>query len=221
MKKILISMLIIIPALLLAGCGNSENKQNYEAQKLSSVNTENQNNTANQPPSSNQTPAEEPKQPNEESKPPIEETLYEFSTPIKAKSENRLNNIRLTCEKLNETIVENESEFSFCNTVGQATSSKGYKKADVIINKRTVQAIGGGMCQVSTTLYNAVLGVQNLEVTERHSHDKPVNYIEDGKDATISYGSLDFKFKNHTGKKIKIYSSSDNVNVTVKIVSIS
>lgn len=214
MKKILLSIFIIIPALLLVGCGESENKQNYEAQKLSSVNTENKNNTADQPPTSNQSS-------NEESKPPVEEALYEFSTPIKAKSENRLNNIRLTCEELNETIVENGSEFSFCNTVGQASSSKGYKKADVIINKRTVQAIGGGMCQVSTTLYNAVLGVPNLEVTERHSHDKPVNYIEAGKDATISYGSLDLKFKNNTGKKIKIYASSDNVNVTVKIVSVS
>lgn len=77
------------------------------------------------------------------------------------------------------------------------------------------------MCQVSTTLYNAALAVPDIEITERHGHDKPVHYVEEGKDATVSYGSVDLKFTNNTGKDIKIYASSDDTIVTVKIVSLS
>ena len=114
-----------------------------------------------------------------------------------------------------------KKNFRFVVPLAKHHQAKDEKKADVIVNKQIVQAIGGGMCQVSTTLYNAVLGVPGLEVTERHSHDKPVNYVESGKDATISYGTLDFKFVNKTGNKIKIIASNDENTVTIKINSIS
>ena len=78
-----------------------------------------------------------------------------------------------------------------------------------------------GNCQVSTTLYNAVLASNGLEVVERHVHEKKVPYIEKGKDATIAFPSLDFKFKNNLENQIKIYAETDGNTLTVRIVKVS
>ena len=83
------------------------------------------------------------------------------------------------------------------------------------------RVVGGGNCQISTTIYNAALGVNGLEVTERHEHDMPVAYVEDGKDATVSYGSLDLKFKNNNDFDIKLTCETKDDKVTVKIFRIS
>ena len=79
---------------------------------------------------------------------------------------------------------------------------------------------GGGNCQVSSTLYNAVLAVPNLTVIERHEHSNYVPYVQKGKDAAVAYGSYDFKFRNDTGNDIKITCSSDGSNVTANLISI-
>lgn len=79
---------------------------------------------------------------------------------------------------------------------------------------------GGGNCQVSSTLYNAVLKVPNLKVTERHEHSNSVPYVKKGKDAAVASGSYDFKFVNNTGNKIKITASCDKNNVYIKIFKI-
>lgn len=79
---------------------------------------------------------------------------------------------------------------------------------------------GGGNCQVSSTLYNAVLAVSSLKVTERHEHSNDVPYVKDGKDAAVAYGIYDFKFINNTGYDIKIKASTDGLNVTISINSI-
>ena len=78
-----------------------------------------------------------------------------------------------------------------------------------------------GNCQVSSTLYNAVLASPELEVIERHEHEKKVPYIEKGKDATIAFPSLDFKFKNNSANKIKLYAETDGNTLTIRIVKIS
>ena len=225
MKKLVYSLLIILPIFILSGCKNSEQSntsdgRNFEVSRTSIVsNEQNPNNSISENDKNTENPKNESND-TEENK-PVETTLYEFSTPIKSKSSNRLQNIQVTCGFLNGATVNNGEEFSFCNTVGQVSSDKGYKKADVIINSKVQQALGGGMCQVSTTLYNAALGVSGIEITERHPHAKPVDYIEQGKDATISYGTLDLKFKNNTGNTIKIYATGDNGVVNVKIVSVT
>ena len=82
------------------------------------------------------------------------------------------------------------------------------------------KGFGGGNCQVSSTLYNAVLAVSSLKVTERHEHSNDVPYVKDGKDAAVAYGSYDFKFINNTGYDIKIKASTDGLNVTISINSI-
>lgn len=81
--------------------------------------------------------------------------------------------------------------------------------------------MAGGNCQVSSTLYNAVLAVPELTVTERHEHGKPVAYVEQGKDAAVSYGSMDLKFVNTLDTDIKITSSTDGENVYAQIYKIT
>ncbi|NLC87372.1 MAG: VanW family protein [Clostridiaceae bacterium] len=88
----------------------------------------------------------------------------------------------------------------------------------MIINHKTEKGIGGGNCQVSSTLYNAILLVPSLEVLERHEHGKDVTYVPDGKDAAVSYGSLDLKFKNNSNKSIRIEASSNNSSITIRLV---
>jgi len=152
---------------------------------------------------------------------PSETQIADFTTKIYTKDKERQNNVSLTCSSLNDTYVENGSTFSFCDTVGKATTSKGYQKADVFQDGEKVQALGGGNCQVSSTLYNAVLKVPELEVTERHEHSNSVPYVSKGKDAAVAYGSYDFKFVNHTGNTIKIIASCDKSYVYIKIFKIS
>lgn len=149
-----------------------------------------------------------------------EEELASYSTNLGSSTENRLTNIRITCGKLNETIVENGETFSFCDKTGPSTAEEGYKEATVFQNGKKVQALGGGNCQISSTLYNAVLDVSNLKVVERHEHGKKVSYVPDGKDAAVAYGSIDFKFTNNTGSRIKLYFSTDDKEVSVKIVKL-
>ena len=126
--------------------------------------------------------------------------------------------MEITTSTLDGTIVKNGETFSFCNTVGPATSSKGYLEADIYDhNGNKKKGYGGGNCQVSSTLYNAVLAVSNLTIIERHPHSNHVPYVPNGKDAAVAYGSYDFKFRNDTGNDIKILSSVTDglVNVTL------
>ena len=111
--------------------------------------------------------------------------------------------------------------FSFCNTVGKATPERGYQKADVFDKDgNRIKGYGGGNCQISSTLYNAVLALPNLSVVERHEHGEKVYYVPEGKDAAVAYGSIDFKFKNNYEYDIKIYASSDKNNIYVQIVKL-
>ena len=151
-----------------------------------------------------------------------EEEISSFSTKIYTKDSARQNNVSITCSSLNGTIIKNGTTFSFCNTLGPSTSAKGYQEADIFDqdgNKK--KGLGGGNCQVSTTLYNAVLKVTGLAITERHEHSNKVPYISSGKDAAVAYGSYDLKFKNNTGFDIKISASATENNVSVKLYKIN
>ena len=154
--------------------------------------------------------------------PKKEEEISSFSTKIYTHDSARQNNIYITCSALTDTVVTNGSTFSFCNTLGPSTSAKGYQEADIFDkdgNKK--KGLGGGNCQVSTTLYNAVLKVSSLEVTERHEHSNKVPYIANGKDAAVAYGSYDFKFVNNSGSDIKIVASATNNNVSITLYKIN
>jgi len=107
----------------------------------------------------------------------------------------RNKNISLACNTLNGTIVRPGEEFSFNDTVGQRTTEKGYGPAGAYNNGEVVQEIGGGVCQVSTTLYNAILRA-GLKITKRQSHTFEPSYVTPGMDATVSWGGPDFRFAN-------------------------
>ena len=151
---------------------------------------------------------------------PKEEELSSFSTDLGSSPEGRLTNIRITCSKLNGCTVAKGETFSFCGTIGPSTAEDGYKEASVFVNGETVQALGGGNCQVSSTLYNAVLAVPDLEVKERHAHGKSVTYVPKDRDAAVSYGSLDFKFRNDSNSDICINASSDNNTISITLLNI-
>lgn len=149
-----------------------------------------------------------------------ETEVASFTTKIYNKDKERQNNIGITCNSINGKVVQPGETFSFCNTVGKATTAKGYEKADIYVDGEKKQGLGGGNCQVSTTLYNAVAEVETLEVTERHQHSGHVPYIAEGKDAAVAYGSYDFKFVNNTGSAIKILMENSDSNITAKILRV-
>lgn len=150
-----------------------------------------------------------------------EEEISSFSTAIKDNEQGRLTNISLTCSALNNTIIKKGETFSFNNVVGKPTVQRGYQEASIIIDHKTERGIGGGNCQVSSTLYNAVLNIPNLAIIERHEHGKDVTYVPEGKDAAVSFGSLDFKFRNDTQNDIKIEAASNNQTITIRLIQIN
>lgn len=151
---------------------------------------------------------------------PKETQIGTYSTIIKDTTPGRLTNIRITCDIINGHIVNPGENFSFNNVVGKPTAERGYQEAKIIIDHKTETGIGGGNCQVSSTLYNAVLSIPSLAIIERHEHGKDVTYVPKGKDAAVSYGSLDFKFKNNNNYKVRINLISDDKNITASLVKV-
>ena len=205
--------------------GSKKNEQgNYEA-KRTEANVNNIEESAKQEESKaeeNKTAEKEQTEQQENLQPQLVETeIASFTTKIVTKDASRQKNIGITCNTLNGTIIEAGATFSFCNTVGQATTAKGYEKADIFdANGKKKKGLGGGNCQISSTLYNAVLSVPSLKVVERHPHSNKVPYVATGKDAAVAYGSYDFKFQNNTGYKIKILASTSGAEVTTKIITL-
>jgi len=137
-----------------------------------------------------------------------EKVYGEFSTNITDKTPERLNNINLGVDKLNGATVNPGETFSFNTHIGPRNKETGFKEAIIFDGHgNKTDGYGGGICQISSTLYNAVLNA-GLEVTERHEHSREVPYIESGKDATVSYGAEDFKFKNTSNKTVTISAST-------------
>lgn len=141
--------------------------------------------------------------------------LGSFSTTIYDDSENRLNNIKVACNTLNGYILSPGEMFSFNEVVGPYSEDKGYMESfGLDSDGKRIKVIGGGVCQVSSTLYNLAMDL-NFDITERHQHSASVGYIELGKDATIAYGRLDLKFVNTSSYDIKFNVNCDNNTVTI------
>lgn len=158
---------------------------------------------------------------NEIQKENIEEELAEFSTRLPNDTQARDDNIKLACKTLNGTQVKSGETFSFWNNLGCPTKEKGYKEAKTFTaDGEVTQSYGGGVCQISTTIYNAVLKVEGLEIKERHEHSREVSYIEDGKDAAVSYNTADLKFKNTLNHDIKIEAKVEDDRVKIKLIRI-
>lgn len=135
--------------------------------------------------------------------------LGAFTTRYDPSNKNRANNVSISADKIDGTIIMPGETFSYNQTVGERTIAAGYKEAGAYSGGRVVQDVGGGICQTSSTLYNAVL-LANLEIVDRTNHQFLTSYVEAGKDATVTWGGIDFKFKNSRSYPIKIEASAKN-----------
>lgn len=145
--------------------------------------------------------------------------LGTFSTTYNTSNQNRITNLKLASEKIDGTIILPGETFSYNKVVGERTIAKGYKEAAVYAGGKVVDGIGGGICQLSSTLYNSVL-YANLEITSRSNHRFLTSYVTAGRDATVSWGTIDFCFKNTRSYPIKITSEVKNGVVTTSIYGI-
>ncbi len=139
-----------------------------------------------------------------------------FQTAYPYSSEERKNNIKLCAEFIGGITLMPYEEFSFNQRVGERTEERGFQSAKVIENGKFIDGIGGGVCQVSSTLYNAVL-LAGLKVTERHNHSMLVSYVEPSFDAMVSYGYADLKFINDTGGIIFLIASVKDDNILISV----
>ena len=131
-------------------------------------------------------------------------------------TENRIANLKLAVEACNGVELEPGQIFSYNDTLGPRTEERGYKEATVIVGGEHAQDIGGGICQISTTLFMACLQ-SDLTIVERHNHAARIDYVEDGLDAAVVWGGQDFRFQNSTAYPIKITASYDEREETVTV----
>ncbi len=140
----------------------------------------------------------------------------EFSTNYSNSTSERKHNIFLASKSINGVVLSPNQTFSFNKIVGERNEKSGYKTAKIILNGEYVDGVGGGVCQVSTTLYNAVL-LAHLKVTEKHAHSLMVSYVEPSFDAMVSGNNLDLKFSNDTFSPIYITAKANGNTLTFRI----
>ena len=148
----------------------------------------------------------------------INTRISSFSTNFASSAEGRAANIGLSTKSINGTLLMPGDVFSFNGVVGERTAEKGYQSAGIIVGDKLEQGLGGGICQVSSTLYNAMLGTGIVSV-ERIHHTFPSSYVPIGQDATVDYGNLDYKFKNTFKYPIYIEGFISNRNLYFNIYS--
>ena len=132
-------------------------------------------------------------------------------------NENRNTNLKIACAAINDTILMPGETFSFNECLGERTEQKGYKPAGTYSGTKLIDSIGGGICQCSTTLYYCTL-LADMEIVDRINHGMPVNYIDYGMDATVSWGGPDFKFKNNSNFPIKLQAEVSDGYVKMQIL---
>jgi len=148
----------------------------------------------------------------------VDTKLSTFSSNFSSSPIGRSTNITLATRSINNTLVMPGQSFSFNGRVGQRTAAKGYQQAPVDIGTKVSSDFGGGICQVSTSLYNTVIRA-NIKSTERNNHTIPSTYIPLGMDATVDWGNLDYKFKNTLAYPVYIESIVNNKILTFNVYS--
>jgi vancomycin resistance protein YoaR len=139
-----------------------------------------------------------------------------FTTHYSSGATSRVHNVHLLAAALNNTLIAPGDVFSFNGTAGKRTAAKGYEEAPAIVEGKLVQQLGGGVCQVGTTVFNAVF-FSGLPVVERHNHSFYISHYPTGRDATVSWGGPDLKFKNDTDHWILIRTSTTAGSLTVSL----
>ena len=142
--------------------------------------------------------------------------ISQFTTKYDASNRNRSTNLKIAAEKINGKVLMPGEEFSFNKIVGKRTVEEGYRDAKIYADGGVVDGLAGGICQISSTLYNSVL-LANLQITERRNHSFTTSYLPAGKDATVVWGTTDFRFINSRSYPIKIEASVNNGIAEFKI----
>ncbi|WP_096156411.1 VanW family protein [Bacillus sp. FJAT-45066] len=145
-----------------------------------------------------------------------EVVVASYTTYFNPSVEGRTKNIELSAKAIHNVILGVGDAFSFNTTVGPSDEAHGYQPAEEINNGKIVMGIGGGICQTSSTLYNAI-DILDVTYVELHNHSLEVAYVPKGRDATVSYGGLDFRFQNTTGAPLLITTHIENGALTVEI----
>lgn len=211
MKIISISILLIF---ILSACGTN-NSNNSEI--LTKINNERQIEKNTDINTENTSISEISSETIETQK--FTELLNSHTTEFDNNKTNRIYNIKKASNILSGTLVQPNEEFSFNSTVGATGEEQGYKKAITYVNGKEEENYGGGVCQISTTLLNALYPL-DIKITEQHHHSLPVPYAEEGKDASVSYGSIDFKFINNNPYPIQINVTVGEGKITVDIFKV-
>jgi vancomycin resistance protein YoaR len=146
----------------------------------------------------------------------IKERISTYTTTYESGNQPRVNNIHLLGDSLDGALVKPGGVFSFNGTAGERTAEKGYQEANAIVNGRLVPQLGGGVCQVGTTIFNAVFE-SGLPVIERRNHSFYIAHYPKGRDATVSWGGPDFKFKNDTENWVLVSVSYTNGSITISL----
>ena len=147
-----------------------------------------------------------------------EQKLGSYVTHFKKSNEERSHNISLAAKAINNYVLFPKESFSFNQVVGERTTEKGYKRAPVIVKGELAEDIGGGICQVSSTLFNAV-DLRGVQIVERYAHSRRVPYVPPNRDATVSWWGPDFVFKNMYNQPILIRAEANNGKMIVSIYS--
>ncbi|WP_440113398.1 VanW family protein [Paenibacillus sp. QZ-Y1] len=145
----------------------------------------------------------------------IDRKIIQFSTSLGNSSEGRIHNVGAAAQTVNGMVLQPNGIFDYEKVIRKAEKDFGFQEAPVIVNGRLTPGIGGGICQVSSTVYNAAL-LTGLDIVERRNHSLPVKYLPKGLDATFASGAINFRFKNNTGKALLIHAEVKNKRLTVK-----
>lgn len=147
----------------------------------------------------------------------VDTVLGELTTSFTTSSSNRATNVTTAAKAINGTVLMPGETFSFNKVVGPRDADNGFRTAPVIVNGQLTPGMGGGICQVSSTLYNAVLRA-NLQIVSRSHHSLPVHYVPPGLDATVSYGAIDFRFRNASATPVVIETVIRGRTITARVL---
>ena len=145
--------------------------------------------------------------------------LSTFSTRYDASDKDRTTNLVIACQKLNGKVIMPGETFSYNAALGPRTYAAGYRNGKIYSNGQVVDGLGGGICQISSTLYNAAL-MSDMEIVERRNHQFVTSYVDKGRDATVVYGATDFRFKNTRTYPIRLVASATGGVATVSVYGI-
>jgi vancomycin resistance protein VanW len=148
--------------------------------------------------------------------PPPEVEMAGYATTLVGRSQSQRHNARLSAEQINGRIVPPGGVFSFVKSVNSWSVDRGYVKAPVSFDGELLRAFGGGVCQTSTTLYNAAL-LSGMEIVERHSHEFTAHYVPPGQDAAVAFPSLDLRFRNPYPWPVRISATVKNEKLEVRL----